>query len=258
MIFCYTLEVCLVIWMQYKSVCENLNCDLNWNLAMKFNSSWFFFVWLLSFKMSTLKSPIMMIGQCSGECWIKVWKLFRNVKNEHEWASYTHTICIIFHVLILKVGIICSEPSLVIVLSSTTSLLHEKGGQKVGKVPHVHPLFHFQEGIEPKAFPMFMHCSICPIHHLCHVLDPPTTFHGFIHCPIFSPTSSNWFFTIKFISKVGPTCPRVHSLSNYLRSFTTLFCKEFGSTSMSSSIVWLLLSYFSVLLKNILDNFTHH
>jgi hypothetical protein len=27
---------------------------------------------------------------------------------------------------------------------------------------------------------------------------------------------------------------------------------------MSSSIVWLLLSYFSVLLKNILDNFTHH
>ncbi len=116
MIFCYTLEVCLVIWMQYKLVCENLNCDLNWNLAMKFNSSWFFFVWLLSFKMSTLKSPIMMIGQCSGECWIKVWKLFRNVKNEHEWASYTHTICIIFHVLILKVGIICSEPSLVIVL----------------------------------------------------------------------------------------------------------------------------------------------
>jgi hypothetical protein len=46
--------------------------------------------------------------------------------------------------------------------------------KKVGKVPHVHPLFHFHEGIEPKAFPMFMHCSIGPIHHLCHVLDPPT------------------------------------------------------------------------------------
>jgi len=68
--FCYTLEVCLVIWMQHKSICENfdqyayvtpnlhsfqrtvahiwcnwdstyvvlsLNCDFNWNLFMKSN-----------------------------------------------------------------------------------------------------------------------------------------------------------------------------------------------------------------------------
>jgi hypothetical protein len=80
------------------------------------------------------------------------------------------------------------------------SLLHFSNSmKKVDKVLHVHPLFHFHEGIEPKAFPMFMHYSIGPIHHLCHVFNPPT-FHGFIHHPIFSPTSSNWFFTIQFIS----------------------------------------------------------
>ncbi len=126
--FCYTLEVCLVIWMQYKSVCENLtnifsitpylhsflrtfahiwydwdptlvvfslNCDFNWNLSKKLNSFCLFFVWLLSFKMSTLKSLMMMIGQCSKECWIIVWKLFRNVKVEHEWILYTHIIYVL-------------------------------------------------------------------------------------------------------------------------------------------------------------------
>jgi hypothetical protein len=48
----------------------------------------------------------MMIGQCSGECQIIVWRLFRNVEIKHEWTIYTHTICIAFHVLILKVDAI--------------------------------------------------------------------------------------------------------------------------------------------------------
>jgi hypothetical protein len=55
----------------------------------------FTFAWLLSFKMLTLKFPIMMIGQCLGNRWI--WRLFRNVEIEHEWALYTHTICTDFH-----------------------------------------------------------------------------------------------------------------------------------------------------------------
>jgi len=58
----------------------------------------------------------MMIGQCSGDCWIIVWIFFKNVEIEHEWALYTHTICIAFHVLILKVVVRYYEPSLVIVL----------------------------------------------------------------------------------------------------------------------------------------------
>jgi hypothetical protein len=141
MIFCYTLEVCLVIWMQYKSICKNqyasvtldlhsfprsfahiwynwnptfvvllLNYDFNWNLSMKYNSSCSVFSRLLFFRMSTLKSPILMIRQCSGDYWIIVWKLFKNVKIEHEWTLYTHTICIAFHVLILKVVAIDFEP----------------------------------------------------------------------------------------------------------------------------------------------------
>jgi hypothetical protein len=56
----------------------------------------------------------MMIKQCLGDCWIIVWRLFKNVKIQHEWALYTHTICIDFHVLILKVDVIYFEPSLVI------------------------------------------------------------------------------------------------------------------------------------------------
>jgi len=141
MIFCYTLEVCLVIWTQYKSICKNqyasvtldlysfprsfahiwynwnptfvvlsLNYDFNWNLSLKYNSSCSFFSRLLCFRMSTLKSPILMIWQCSGDYWIIVWKLFKNVKIEHEWTLYTHTICIAFHVLILKVFAIDFEP----------------------------------------------------------------------------------------------------------------------------------------------------
>jgi hypothetical protein len=87
----------------------SLNCDFNLNLSMKSNSSYLFFAWLLSFRMSTLKSPIMMIGQCLRECWIIVWKWFRIVKTQLECALYTHIICI-FYVTIY------SKPSLVIVL----------------------------------------------------------------------------------------------------------------------------------------------
>ncbi len=47
-----------------------------------------------------------MIGQCLRECWIIVWRLFKNVETKHEWTLYTHTICIGFCVLILKVTII--------------------------------------------------------------------------------------------------------------------------------------------------------
>jgi hypothetical protein len=43
-------------------------------------------------------------------------KMFMNVEIEHEWTLYTHTICIAFHVLVLKVVIIYYEPSLIIVL----------------------------------------------------------------------------------------------------------------------------------------------
>jgi hypothetical protein len=53
--------------------------------------------------MSTLKSPIMLIGQCLRECWIIIWSLFKNEKIKHEGTLYTHTICISFCVLILKV-----------------------------------------------------------------------------------------------------------------------------------------------------------
>jgi hypothetical protein len=58
----------------------------------------------------------MMIGQCSENYWIIVWRLFENVKIEHEWILYTCTICIVFHVSTLKVATIYFEPSLVIVL----------------------------------------------------------------------------------------------------------------------------------------------
>jgi hypothetical protein len=69
--------------------------------------------------MSTSKSPKMMIKQCSRKCWIIVWRLFRNVKTEHEWALYINTLCIAFHVLILKIVTIYFEPSLVIVLKES-------------------------------------------------------------------------------------------------------------------------------------------
>jgi hypothetical protein len=78
-----------------------------------------FFVWLLSFRMAILKSSIMMIGQCLGYYWIIVWRLFRNVEIEHDLVLYTHTICIVFHVLILKVVAIYFEPSLIIVLKES-------------------------------------------------------------------------------------------------------------------------------------------
>jgi len=61
----------------------------------------------------------MIIGQCSRNCWIIVWQLFKNVKIEHEWTLYTYTICIFFHVLILKVVAIYFKPSLTIVLKES-------------------------------------------------------------------------------------------------------------------------------------------
>jgi hypothetical protein len=81
-----------------------------WNIIV------FFLAWLLSFKMSTLKSSIMMIKQHLGDYWIIVWKLFKIVEIEHEWTLYTHTICIAFCVLILKFATIYFKPSLIIVL----------------------------------------------------------------------------------------------------------------------------------------------
>jgi hypothetical protein len=57
----------------------------------------------------------MMIEQCSRNCWIIIWRLFRNVEIEHEWILYTHTI-LFFLVLVLKAVTIYYEPSLVIVL----------------------------------------------------------------------------------------------------------------------------------------------
>jgi hypothetical protein len=61
----------------------------------------------------------MIIGQCLGDCSIIVCKLFNNVEIEHEWILYTHTICIDFYVLILKVVTIYSEPSIIIVLKES-------------------------------------------------------------------------------------------------------------------------------------------
>ncbi len=78
----------------------SLNCDFTWNLSMKFNSSRFFFAWLLSFKMTTLKSLIIMNGQCLGDCWIIFRRLFRNVKIDVN-ELYTH----IQYVLLLCINI---------------------------------------------------------------------------------------------------------------------------------------------------------
>jgi len=58
----------------------------------------------------------MMIGQYLGDYWIIVWRLFGNVEIEHEWILHTHTIYIIFRVLVLKFIVIYFEPSLIIVL----------------------------------------------------------------------------------------------------------------------------------------------
>jgi len=52
----------------------------------------------------------MMIGQHLRDFWIIVWKLFKNVEIEHEWTLYTHTIYIVFCVLVLKVVVIYSKP----------------------------------------------------------------------------------------------------------------------------------------------------
>jgi hypothetical protein len=61
-----------------------LNCDFNWKLPMKYNNFCFFLVEI-----------------------------------EHEWALYTHTMFIVFCVLVLKIVIIYSEPSLVIVFKES-------------------------------------------------------------------------------------------------------------------------------------------
>jgi hypothetical protein len=53
--------------------------------------------------MSTLTYPKPMIGECSSECLIIFWRLFKNVNPKHEWIIYTHTICVVFCVLVLKV-----------------------------------------------------------------------------------------------------------------------------------------------------------
>ncbi len=55
----------------------------------------------------------MLIGQFYEGCWIIVWRSFKNIETEHEWILCTHTICISFHVLTLKVVVMYFEPSLV-------------------------------------------------------------------------------------------------------------------------------------------------
>ncbi len=46
----------------------SLSGDFNSKKLMRFNNFYFFITLSLSFKMSTLKSPKMMIGQCYGKC----------------------------------------------------------------------------------------------------------------------------------------------------------------------------------------------
>jgi hypothetical protein len=58
-----------------------------------------FLAWLLSSRMSTLKFHNILIGQSFGDCTIIFWT-FLTIKIEYEWALYTNTICITFHVLI--------------------------------------------------------------------------------------------------------------------------------------------------------------
>jgi hypothetical protein len=80
----------------------------------------------------------MMIKQYLGECWIIVWSLSRIVEIEHEWTLYMHIICIVFHVLILKVVAIYFEPSLLVIVlknlsacvSHTSSLTYDHHGLK--------------------------------------------------------------------------------------------------------------------------------
>jgi hypothetical protein len=141
---CYTLGVCLVVWMQYKLICENLANMLllhptflktfahiwsSWhlafvmlllqrefhsNLSMKFNNSYLVLNDYCFLKYSTLKSFNIMIRQCFSDCSIIFWSFLKNVKIKNEWALYTHTICIVFRVLSLKVIIMYYELLLVI------------------------------------------------------------------------------------------------------------------------------------------------
>jgi hypothetical protein len=118
MVSCYTLEICRVIWMQYKSICENLTnmfqnytkfafisknihpiYDLieiqllwcfHWIVLLIWIYPWnliafIFFAWLLYYKMLALQSPKMVIEQCFKECWIIVWILLKNIKTKCEW-----------------------------------------------------------------------------------------------------------------------------------------------------------------------------
>jgi hypothetical protein len=75
--------------------------------------------WLLSSRMSTLKSPNIMIGQCFSDYSIIFWIFLRNVQIEHEWTLYTHTIYIFFCVLILKFIVMYYEPLLVVTLKES-------------------------------------------------------------------------------------------------------------------------------------------
>jgi hypothetical protein len=57
-----------------------------------------------------------MIGQCSRECWITIWRLLQNIKTKYEWALYTKVVCITFHVLIWKIITMYSKPLVVVVV----------------------------------------------------------------------------------------------------------------------------------------------
>ncbi len=83
-----------------------------WNL----NNPCLFFPWLLFFRMSTLKSPIMMIGQCSKKCWIIIWSLF---SRNWTWMNFMHTYNMYFFCVLILNDVIYYEPSLVIVLKES-------------------------------------------------------------------------------------------------------------------------------------------
>jgi hypothetical protein len=81
---------------------------------MKFSNSYLYLHDYCFLRYSTLKYLNIMIRQCFSDCSIIFWIFLRNVKIENEWTLYTHTICIVFHVLILKVITMCSELLLVV------------------------------------------------------------------------------------------------------------------------------------------------
>jgi hypothetical protein len=118
LVYYYKLEVCLIVWMLYKLVYEYLvnmllkqlicihtlahltiyglivihvllwyffNWDFNSNLFIKSINCCLLFLWLLSSKMSILKSFKTMNGQSFGDFWINAFNVLRNMEIKEEW-----------------------------------------------------------------------------------------------------------------------------------------------------------------------------